>query len=568
MSEDNCFNFDEARCSEARIRAFAEEIERVFKNLKNKVDESAAWWAGPSREAFALEAYEFLAQKHNILNVIRIMADGMAKTIEDKTRHEDEACAFISSQESVLATGSYGTPVLRACPDQTTGTIAGHNTPRSAEPLTVRLDSVRTVRSTKVISEQEAGYGELGVWFDSSACKYYENLVEYTPERSLITREISQSNYVTIKYDSMPDGVLRRINTSNMPELEIKSYNDQLNKRIDAIRIKNIGIDIRVVQRDDRDLLIHYYETLNPENAKIMDKLFEEIAEHGHQEDIQNMKFTLYTADEPYRTLMLSNVHKMKIGNHHAELQADKNGKYSQYYNGFLLINSITISILPIDGKDNPKGPYNTVFHEIGHGIDDVTTAFGYTTTYYIDQEFEKKLNALIQSRVHDAIREMIETVVITQAYQNVDREKVFMALLAAGGDVRYLNGAEWDTFKGVVDRFRVVFKADEKKEVFGEFCVVTDMFSAYVAQEYDAQWKGWSIFGGYVHNEDYWHGILKDRDKRVSKEFIAGYFSARATGNLVQIDLLKAYFPEACEAADRMFEQMAEQQKSPMAVK
>jgi len=99
MSGDRLeFDFDEARRSEARIRAYAEEVESVFKNLRNKVDESSMWWAGPSHEAFASLAYDFLAQKHSVLNVIRLLADGMEKAIEEKNRDEEEACAFILSQ--------------------------------------------------------------------------------------------------------------------------------------------------------------------------------------------------------------------------------------------------------------------------------------------------------------------------------------------------------------------------------------------------------------------------------------------------------------------------------------
>jgi len=97
------FNFDEARRSEARIRSYAEEIERVFKNLRNKVDESPSWWTGASHDAFSREAYGFLAQKHNVLNVIKVMADDMARAIEDKTRQAEETIALINRQAGEIS---------------------------------------------------------------------------------------------------------------------------------------------------------------------------------------------------------------------------------------------------------------------------------------------------------------------------------------------------------------------------------------------------------------------------------------------------------------------------------
>jgi len=97
MSEDRRnFNFDEARQSEARVRVYAVEVERAFKNLKSRVDESNTWWTGPSRDAFVVCANDFLGLQDNVVNVITVMADDMRKTMEDKERHEEETVGFIN----------------------------------------------------------------------------------------------------------------------------------------------------------------------------------------------------------------------------------------------------------------------------------------------------------------------------------------------------------------------------------------------------------------------------------------------------------------------------------------
>ena len=439
------FNFDEARRSEARIRAYAEEVERVFKSLKLKIDESPAWWTGPSHDAFASLANDFLAQKHNVLSVIRVMADGMAKAIEEKTNQEEKTVELISSKAGLLAAGVGGTTALKM-----------------ARP--------RIVKSN--------------------------------------TSPIANINTVSMR---------------------------------------------------DRNAHMRSYEKSHPEHAAIMDRFFGRIANDGHWNDIQNIKYMIYLADEPYRSLILNNVDNMKIGNHHAEEDADNNGSFSQYYNSFALSNSITISLLPEKGKDNPRGPYYTLFHEIGHGIDDVTTTFGFTTTYYKDPEFDKQLNELITMGVHNSIRNTIASIANVPKYSAVDQENVFKALLH-GGDVATLKPYEWEVYCLVVDKYMTGFQthpANNAKD-YGQLATVTDMFSAYVMHAKDSNGKVRTIFGGYAHEENYWHGFFADTGKRASREFFAGYFAACLIGDTTTLNNLRAYFPEACEASDRMMAEMA----------
>jgi len=446
VSEDRLnFNFSEARRSEARIRTYAAEAEKVFNNLRIKVDESPSWWAGPSHDAFACLASEFLEQKHNVMNAIAVMADGMAKAIEEKTKQEEEMAAQIASQTGLLTAGAGGMATLHMASTET------------------------------------------------------------------------------------------------------------------AVCYSSPTANINTVSRRDRDAHVRSYEKNNPEHAEIMDRLLGQIADCGHFNDIQNIKYMVYLADEPYRSLLLNNADKMKIGNHHAELDADSKGNYDQYYIDFALTNSITLSLLQKKAKDDPRGPYHTLFHEIGHGIDDVTTTFGFTTTYYKDAEFDKKLGELIESSVHNSIRNTIASVANVPLYSVVDQERVFQMLIY-GGDLVALTFNEWEVYFLVVDQYRTEFQTlpSNNKDDYAQYSTVTDMFSAYVAHEKNSNGDVWSIFGGYAHDENYWHGFMSNAGKRASHEFFAGYYAACVLGDTTTLNNLKTYFPEACEAADRMIEEMA----------
>ena len=95
------------------------------------------------------------------------------------------------------------------------------------------------------------------------------------------------------------------------------------------------------------------YEAANPENAQKANKFLAPLEEKDQNE----IKYLIYTTKEPYRSLGMKYLDKMKIvpnNNKEGYFQADGN---------FMTVDFS-------QDRNNPRGNYYTFFHELGHGID------------------------------------------------------------------------------------------------------------------------------------------------------------------------------------------------------
>ena len=86
------------------------------------------------------------------------------------------------------------------------------------------------------------------------------------------------------------------------------------------------------------------------------------------EEDKSNIKYLVYTADEPYRSVFLSCIKKYKI--------SDGDLNDTAYYWSFLF-KGLNFDYPENFGSDR-KGPYITFFHECGHCIDDLADKSAY----------------------------------------------------------------------------------------------------------------------------------------------------------------------------------------------
>ena len=109
-----------------------------------------------------------------------------------------------------------------------------------------------------------------------------------------------------------------------------------------------------VVSNDDKDEFIRIYEIYNPEKKKKLDNLLSKLTE----EQIREVKYILYTADEPYRSIYLNELESYTIGN----VSGSDTGVFRPFDN--------TINVDMIKEPTNPRGPYTTFFHESGHALD------------------------------------------------------------------------------------------------------------------------------------------------------------------------------------------------------
>ena len=104
------FNVEEARKSEARIRAELDTLDEIMKKFEDVIDDVPTWWVGASREPFIRLAKGYIKQKPKIATVIKNLADNMEIAINRKIEQEKEDSAFIAAQVATVgAIGVLGT---------------------------------------------------------------------------------------------------------------------------------------------------------------------------------------------------------------------------------------------------------------------------------------------------------------------------------------------------------------------------------------------------------------------------------------------------------------------------
>lgn len=114
---------------------------------------------------------------------------------------------------------------------------------------------------------------------------------------------------------------------------------------------------------DERELYVKYFEDLNPDMVKGMDNIenaFRQDGYEGWEIDANNIKFLLYLADEPVRSLYLNYAGEVQI----ADLSLDP--EMIEYHkNG-----SIFLDHTKMDEDKNGEMAYHSFFHEFGHYLD------------------------------------------------------------------------------------------------------------------------------------------------------------------------------------------------------
>ena len=256
--------------------------------------------------------------------------------------------------------------------------------------------------------------------FNIEVIRLLEYLYSFNPGEITLsygskTNLASMIGVVTIDKD-LRDSFLSKVNELDNDEMsnDLKSiFADSIRRYYDdgAYAAKMVKSSSEFTR--DRDLLIEYYETLNPEDKKNMDKLFDGMIKDGNYDnDISNLKFIAYTAEEPYKSVFFKYLPDMKIGKY--DRPQDKGQYYNPYINRLNLDfnNTDKYNNPNITGLNNPRGPYVTFFHECGHAIDDLAKTDWAVKVNRQSKSFEydgKSFYDVIEEDVQELISEVAE---------------------------------------------------------------------------------------------------------------------------------------------------------------
>lgn len=172
----------------------------------------------------------------------------------------------------------------------------------------------------------------------------------------------------------------------------------------------------------EKQRVVEEYEREHPEVAAKMNETFSgmengawtydkngnRVTFHpGTPEDVMNIKYIAYTAEEPYRSLFLDNVSKVNI------VPTDGGSCYSNVGGETIKINWNDSSIMANDSG----GPYAVFYHEYGHFLDDiytpgkgnVTDEFPTSGNITLQEAIDNDVEAVVTQRVDDLCTDLDE---------------------------------------------------------------------------------------------------------------------------------------------------------------
>ena len=302
---------------------------------------------------------------------------------------------------------------------------------------------------------------------------------------------------------------------------------------------------IEEISDEDKDRVIQAYEDIHPEWADELDRL----VRSGNpntltEEDIRNIKFIAYTADEPYRTIYLENVKKYGIGT-----IGDPQNQGAYYSPG---TNSIYFENNQDGFSGDRRGPYTTFFHESGHATDynQDDRLYPLTLEYKVYSEEMGREVTLWEAIEYDVYND-IESQIRRYSNDDATVENILNAF-RYGNDETGLSKQEKAIYKKVVSYYDSDLAGDENE-------AACDVYGGTTNLKIGRTGYGHRPSDGNVSTYHYWYDSNGEPTGAQSKELWAEYFSYCMTGDEEALASLRDHFPAACKILDAIAEKMRE---------
>lgn len=295
------------------------------------------------------------------------------------------------------------------------------------------------------------------------------------------------------------------------------------------------GNELLQVSVEEKTRCISEFEKEHPDTAKKFNNFLNSGKNNKlTEEDIRNIKYLTYNAEEPYRSIYLKSLSRFKVDN------GDLDG--GAYYKPFL--HTLNYSY-PECFADDPRGPYTTVFHECGHAIDDLSEE---SKWWGADTENFKTYSDSMGREV--TLYEAIEY----DVYYNADNPH---SMTSIGKEII---GSGTLGSKGNLDTVIKAIRSGSNKSLGKDD---TLLYNAIISQHNRTTGNSAAfeavtdVYGGMSHNqlrnngyghaENYWNNKTS-----APSELWAEFYSYNMAGDRENLSNLKDYFPTAskfCES-------------------
>ena len=296
------------------------------------------------------------------------------------------------------------------------------------------------------------------------------------------------------------------------------------------------------ISSETKEYYIERVETANPEYRELFDKvLADPDLTDAERRDI---KFLAYFAPEPYRSLYLEHLRQYTVN-----VGKEINGSYYSPGNRGIYLTDSEDTFL-----DNPRGPYNTFYHESGHAIDDFEQNWGYMTNKY---NYEGKS---LHDYVVEDVRTYVEDVINKEMPElsGVQRQELLRSLNLTN-DSSYSYGGSTEGLDAVMQHYRTHLINMMRQDLNGN--VNEAPSDVYGGVTNNAIYGGWGHFPSQNSNPDdyhYWYDSRGTAQGSQERELWAEFFAAKMTHDEEALQTIRKHFPRAYDAMEEMAKQMA----------
>lgn len=262
-----------------------------------------------------------------------------------------------------------------------------------------------------------------------------------------------------------------------------------------------------------------------------------------------DIKYTAYSAPEPYRSIYLEHLDRYSVS-----VSSKTEGAYYDPNTGEIHIN---------DSDDhfryNPRGPYNTFFHESGHAIDDYEVKDGLFSIRDKTERFEYKGKTLNEYIVEDT-RRYVSNLIDSDAHlrnMTPEEKKAVLKNLNLSDDSNFdYQGTPASNER--IREYQRILQDRMRNDLRGEMNESpSDVYGGVTNN---------AIIGGYGHRKDddeetytYWYDGKGKSTGAQESELWAEFFAAKMTHDTAALESIKNHFPQAYVAMEEMARKMAE---------
>lgn len=336
-------------------------------------------------------------------------------------------------------------------------------------------------------------------------------------------------------------------------------------KREFAYDVENIVYDVHGVRKKidnvgivSQKYVVEAYELLHPEIKEKMEHLLNTGQPNIlTAEDITSIKYIVYTASEPYRTVYLEHIDKYEFA-----CIYNNEDEYKSFYS--YNINTISLQNANAVLSKDKRGPYTTLLHECGHATDYI---FNENDEGYFCVEYQSNSDSLhlvkeatgkeyvtLQDAIYYDVYNNITEKIREWGITDETRINSILDTFKYGGDVEELTGIDKYVRDEILKEYKLELVGENNNAAGDVYGGVTNLVIS-----------GDGIYGhfpsdGNIDSYRYWYYKDGKATQNQGIELWAHYFACNLTGDKEAQESIRQYFPEASKILDEMVIYMREE--------